>query len=551
MKIDHRILSSLEKVFPDETPACKNLKTISVLQGELLQFQWAICSCEGNRVESCIRVDSIFKDNISLYEVGCVPSMLPAYAESDNDFLRRSPGMYPDVLRPTGGTMSLVGGQWRSAWVEVAIPSNLCAGNYGIRLTLFSAQNPDEVWAEAEITVEVIGVTLPEQKLIYTNWFHCDCLALRYQVPVFSDEHWEIIRNYIKNAVRYGANMLLTPVFTPPLDTEVGGERPTVQLVGITWEEGKYHFDFVQLKRFMDLAWDCGIRYYEISHLFTQWGAQHAPKIVIKENGQEKKRFGWYTDARSQEYVSFINCFLLALKEHLKKEGRLDQCWFHISDEPSVAALESYRCARDSVRDILRDCRTMDALSDIAFYKEGLVPHPIPSTDHIDAFLEANIPHLWTYYCCGQTVDVSNRMMAMPSVRNRILGWQLYRYQIEGFLQWGYNFWFTFLSREFIDPYAVTDAGEMFPSGDAFIVYPGENGQPVSSIRQKVFYESLQDMRALQLLETQIGREATVAWLEQECGSPLTFRQYPREAEWILQTREKLNRKIAENIVLK
>ena len=103
----------------------------------------------------------------------------------------------------------------------------------------------------------------------------------------------------------------------------------------------------------------------------------------------------------------------------------------------------------------------------------------------------------------------------MPSARNRILGWQLYRHQIEGFLQWGYNFWFTFLSRRFIDPYAVTDSGEAFPSGDSFIVYPGENGEPVPSIRQLVFHEALQDMRALQLLESRIGREAAAQWLDQ------------------------------------
>ena len=67
--------------------------------------------------------------------------------------------------------------------------------------------------------------------------------------------------------------------------------------------------------------------------------------------------------------------------------------------DSSIAALESYRRARDSVREALADCRTMDALSDIAFYKEGLVPHPIPANNHIDAFLEEKVPHLWTYYC--------------------------------------------------------------------------------------------------------------------------------------------------------
>lgn len=367
--------------------------------------------------------------------------------------------------------------------------------------------------------------------------FHCPA-------AIFGYVHIGVIY-FMQNAVRYGVNMLLTPIFTPPLDTAVGGERPTVQLVEVTEEDG-YRFGFDRLKRYMDLAWECGIRYFEISHLFTQWGAEHAPKIVVKANGREEKRFGWHTDASSPRYVAFLQQFLSALKEHLRRENRLDRCWFHISDEPSLSAIDSYRQARNGIQDALEGCRTMDALSDIDFYREGLVPHPVPANDHIDAFLEEKVPHLWTYYCCGQTVEVSNRMMGMPSARNRILGWQLYRHGIEGFLHWGYNFWFTSLSKRFIDPYAITDSGEAVPSGDAFLVYPGEDGQPIPSIRQLVFFEALQDMRALQLLESLRGREAAEQWIDQACGGALTFRKYPRHTDWILDTREKLNRVLSE-----
>ena len=63
--------------------------------------------------------------------------------------------------------------------------------------------------------------------------------------------------------------MRLTLVFTPPLDTYVGGERPTVQLVDVIVENGKYSFNFDKLKRWVDLCSKSGIKYFEISHLFT------------------------------------------------------------------------------------------------------------------------------------------------------------------------------------------------------------------------------------------------------------------------------------------
>lgn len=47
-----------------------------------------------------------------------------------------------------------------------------------------------------------------------------------------------LIGNYMDAAVKCGVNMILTPVLTPPLDTAVGTERPTVQLVDIEVRDG-------------------------------------------------------------------------------------------------------------------------------------------------------------------------------------------------------------------------------------------------------------------------------------------------------------------------
>jgi hypothetical protein len=143
--------------------------------------------------------------------------------------------------------------------------------------------------------------------------------------------------------------------------------------------------------------------------------------------------------------------------------------------------------------------------------------------NHIEPFA-GKVPALWTYYCCSQHKDyVPNRFFSMPSLRNRVLGVLMYKYEVRGFLQWGYNFWYSQLSVREIDPFTVTDAGKAFPSGDAFVVYPGENGTPLLSLRLKVFYEALQDMRALQLLEQHIGRDATEALLEEGFEQPLSF----------------------------
>ena len=148
---------------------------------------------------------------------------------------------------------------------------------------------------------------------------------------------------------------------------------------------------------------------------------------------------------------------------------------------------------------------------------------------------------LWTYYCCGQELRVPNRFIAMPSRRNRIMGILAYVYDLTGFLQWGFNFYFSQYSRKLIDPFASTDSDGAFPAGDPFLVYPGRGGKPLDSIRHEVFYDGLQDLRALRLLESKIGREAVLALI----GEPLTMKEYPRRDEWLRGVRERVYRELA------
>ena len=127
----------------------------------------------------------------------------------------------------------------------------------------------------------------------------------------------------------------------------------------------------------------------------------------------------------------------------------------------------------------------------------------------------------------------------MPLSVTRIIGLQLFKYGIEGFLQWGFNFYNSQCSLRSIDPFAVTDADSAFPSGDSFTVYPGENGA-VESVRSEVFYEALQDMRALNLLSNLIGKSSTISLIEKDFGK-ITFTDYPRGTEYMLKLRKIIN----------
>lgn len=542
--LETKILSSLEKVFADEELNAIEFNRGSMLQNEVYSFQIAYKWNDFMMKQVEVSVISEISPWINIRRVGLIPSEMPCYADHDNNILRTTPGLYPDALMPMSAEgLTLLPHQWRSIWITVNPNEQVETGNYPITI-IFKSPSGDEL-GKVEFQLEVINAKLPQQSLIHTQWFHTDCLATWYGVEIFSEEHWTIIEKYIHTAVKHGINMILTPLFTPPLDTAVGGERPTVQLVDVEKQKDTYVFGFDKLKRWIDICLDNGVQYFEFSHLFTQWGAKHAPKIMAMENGELKRIFGWDTDAAGEDYKNFLSQFLPQLIRFIKQNGIENCSYFHVSDEPHLNHYESYKNASSIINKYIEGFPVIDALSDYRFYEKGLVKNPIPATNHLEPFLENNVPNLWTYYCCGQYREVANRFFNMPSARNRILGIQLYKFNIHGFLQWGYNFWYSQYSRYPIDPFKVTDAGYAFPSGDAFMVYPGKDG-PIESLRLEVFYEALQDLRALKLLEELIGREETLKLLEEDPDNPITFKQYPTDSSWLLSKREQINRKIQE-----
>lgn len=147
------------------------------------------------------------------------------------------------------------------------MPEGNQGGDFQISLSLKSLEG--QLLRNIRVKLHVADCCLPPQKLIHTEWFYSDCLADFYQVPVFGDRYWEIVENFMRTAVKRGVNMILTPLFTLPLDTLIGKERTTVQLVGVKVRDGAYAFDFSMLEKWVRLAEDCGFSYFEMGHLFS------------------------------------------------------------------------------------------------------------------------------------------------------------------------------------------------------------------------------------------------------------------------------------------
>jgi len=288
------------------------------------------------------------------------------------------------------------------------------------------------------------------------------------------------------------------------------------------------------VKRWVDLARECGATWFEWTHFFWQWGVKYALRIY-RSNHADGSALLWppETPATSETYRNFLAQFLPKFHDFLAAESLLDRSIFHVSDEPhGDEHLENYRKARAMLKDLAPWMKVADALSDIRFGLEGLTDMPIPSISVAKSFIEAGIPSC-AYFCCGPRGKYLQRLMDTPLAKIAMSGWLFHKLRALGFLHWGYNYWHKSQTQELIDPF-TEQSGLAWPGwayGDTFVVYPGPDG-PIDSIRWEVFAESLQD---LALLRT-AGIDPDDPLLAVLRG----YNDFPKTETWVMEARKRL-----------
>lgn len=513
----------MQKIFPDESEFAVETEG-ECFEDEIFAFQLAAVADTDCEAAIGIRADV----RLQLYGQRFVPGT-PAPEKGDGYYLAGKTE-FPDPLIPLNGSVRLKKGEATAILVVCSQPA---AGEHSLTFTV----------GEEEISyrLTVFGAKIAADPVPVTNWVHIDCICDKHGVEPFTPAFYAVFERYLELYVLGGNTMILTPVFTPPLDTKEGTYRRTCQLVRVK-KKGKYIFGFERLKYFMDFCRARGILYFEFSHLLSQWGGRYCPKIE-DENG--KLLFGWQEKSGGKKYRRFLRSYLAAVRSFLKGSGYADCVYFHLSDEPAGKFVGQYIRKSKLLYRFLGTAKTIDAVSDPSLFRIPTLNVPVVATVH--HHLAHDLPENWMlYYACnGNDRFWTNRFFYMPLQRVRVLGYQLYLTRSRGFLHWGFNFYHTQYSVSKINPYEVTDAGGSFPSGDSFIVYPFEDGA-APSLRLFTMREALQDFYALQRLEALRGREFVCRLLREYGLEGLSV--YPREIGRHIELRKRINRLILEKI---
>lgn len=536
LKTDILTVSSLEKVFPKDGPK-NRLSEYSVFKNETFNYQVSVYSSKILNAEYCVSSD--IADCVSVRVVESVPARFAKYEYMNDNFIIKKHGnddLFPDLLRPADKSEIVRQKSWLTYFISVSCAGGLPEGLHEIN---FEVKIGGKL-LKSQMKLTVLPQLLPESDIDYTHWIHCDCVSDFCNAEPFTDEFYAVYGEYLKSAVSHGMTTLLTPIFTPPLDTAQGEYRKTAQLVKIEKSGDEYTFDFSALKKFIEFAKSFGIKYFELSHLASQHGAVYTPKIVARENGEEKLIFGWDVKSDDEKYLAFLDCFMSELHGFIAEIGAEDILRFHISDEMPLKSVDSSLKIKGIINKYFKDAIIMDAVSVVETAKLLNLTRPYVCTEYY-----GDLPSDYVYYCgCQRRNNLPNVHLAMPSLRNRVIGFLFYRNQTKGFLHWGLNYYYSGSSRRKINPYMTTDAGGAFDAGDPFIVYPTESGV-LESIRHEVLGEAFYDYRACKALEQKRGKRFVMDLLEKH-GIKKGFCNYPHSDVKLLALRAEINALIAE-----
>ena len=543
--ISVKVISSLEKIFPYKKPSFE-IQTASILKNERLNFQLVVFS-DKHVMDGRIDVEGELAKYVTVFSEDYVAvtnetSRWPAHDDYriNNE---REMGIYPDVLRPIDAYKRIFKKNvYTPFWVSVDTKGEVPNGKYFVGFKFFDEN--DALLSEVQFEIEILEESLAEEAPYIMNWLHFDSICNTHRVKYLSNQFYKIFNEYLKNAVAHGMNVLFTPALSVAVDSDIGVYRKDVQLLDITETEREYEFDFTKLERFIDNARALGIEKFCFSHIASQWGAKCAIRVRVNKNGKNIYKFGWNVPSDDEEYTKFLSQYLQSLDKYLDEKGLKEQVYLNISDETSMENSSNYERLSKLIRENSKGIKILDTTGESYYIDNELMDVPVISSNKYSEISPKK--DCWVYYCCAQRSDyLSNRFINMPSQRNRVLGFQLYLNNVKGFLHWGYNFYAGYLSRQSLNPYFVNDGMGLFEAGDCFMVYPTEKGC-VDSLRNAVFYDAIQDYRALKTLEKYIGRSKVIELLASE--GLKGFTEYPRDMYWHIKFREKINRMIIDSI---
>lgn len=487
----------LQKVFREDTVTSDASNYMEAARGEHATFQLVVTSAP-------VEITRVRCEVTTFTRVGAPNDALPfpearfvGYIASSHsakkpakDQLRRAPGMYPDPLLEDK-TIDIHEGDNQPLWITVHVPTDTKPGDYVASSTVYGRFFGYETSVTLPLSLKVYPATITDTRLFINNWMQMWHRGSELPMPDrYTPEWWSILRSYVRNMVEHRQNW---------------ARVETMWIVKFGRDENdKLTFDFSDFDRWVNILFDEGIDTIQSLQFAWRVGKWDEPYGVEIHDGRTKGYVGGKSyrgkmvAPDSPEADEFYSQWFPAFRQHLIEKGWLDKFVQAVGDEPVTGNADSYTSASQLLKKYAPELPIIDA--SLCQDLTGAIDIWVPTVEHLaqnwDFFKQRKAAgdRLWFYNCVQPEGEWANRFIELPLLKTRITHWINYRYDIEGYLHWGYNFWRPF-------PWDNAADGTALQGGDAFIIYPKKDGFGfLDSIRWEAMRDGIEDHELLSQL---------------------------------------------------
>lgn len=544
MKFEIRLEDSAYKHIVSDTLHTEQIDSLFVLKNEEFGFQCVIWADEefllvrgrnrdiatnglGHRFRIELRTRSSF-ENEKLHKAFFLHLM---------DFVRDDEGrLISDVLTDKDSVYSkhreqgiFVGGQ---------IPADFKGSGCSLELKVFYTAGYE---AERLVWSKILPISVGEFALedikntdFYMDlWQHPCNWARAYEVSYYGSEHLHIIDKYFEELSKLGQKVCDLIISDYPWAGQCcyGVQENSSNLfesniVNVSRSvEGELLCDFRAMEAYLSLAQKHGMaEEINLFGILGNWDARDFGNPLV--DFRDPIRVSYFDEGDgSYKYLSNVKeveTYLEKVFSHLEQLGLWDKTLI-LSDEPADPNVFEETVSLLQRAAGQKQIHLKCAVHDQNFF-ERYAKH-IKSLSLNTCELVNNISHIdslkrsvgekggtltW-YSCCFP--DKMNIFLKSPLIESRLIGWFTYYMGLDGFLRWAYGVW----------PGNVYESAsykkEKWAAGDMFLVYPGKNHTPLSSLRLKNILYGIQDYLFLKGMEQRWGKEKILSCLEELLGA--------------------------------
>ena len=413
---------------------------------------------------------------IHIYKVG--------YVMADN-FQKNDSALVADRLTEEA-SFGVEARQTRPVWLTIDVAQGVKAGRY----TGWATVNCDGRQHRLRLSVDVINRVLPtphEWKFHLDLWQNPYAVARYYHVPLWSKEHFDLMRPIMKTLADAGQKVITCSIIRHPWNSQT--YDPFESMIGKTKTiDGQWQYDYTVFDRWvlfmMGVGIDKQIDCYTLLPWHSRFDYYDAASNTVKYI---------QCQAGDKAYEEFLLPFLTDFAAHLKEKGWFAKTCIAIDERPT----EQLKAAYALMKKADPDYRMEGAYNYFPeFYSDVhdisvAFNNPIISDEALRQRHQTGHPVTF-YTCCGP--DRPNTFTFSPPAEAAFMGWHAAAVGYDGYLRWAYNSWVEDPCRD--------GRFRTWPSGDCFLVYPDG-----TSIRMERLLEGLQAYEKVQLLQAEYSEE--------------------------------------------